>query len=174
MAIITINKQPTTIEEFVELRNQISITPEGGATLFLLAFKIFNENEELGHQCLVVAADQNSLTQGTVYRDFQLMKNEINLMKSQLSQNRRIPNSYISGTKVDDNYEVQLPYNYEFTTNAYSGDESKGSVKLFVKCSGADSPRPLIMIKNDKGIWKASQWSSVLVGIKKPAKKDDI
>jgi len=174
MGAISINKQPTTIDEFLELRNQISNTPEGGAALFTLALKIFVENENFGHQCLVIAVNQNNLTAGNVYKDFQLSRSELNLIKSQFNQNPRIPNSYITSSNVENNYEVQLPYNYEFTTNIYSGSKDEGSIKLFVKCSGADSPRPIIMNKNDKGIWKADSWSSLLVGIKKSAKKDDI
>ena len=41
--------------------------------------------------------------------------------------------------------------------------------KVFVWSSGADSPRPLTLIKNNRGLWKATNWSSLTVGIRPPA-----
>ena len=169
-----ITKLPSNIEEFVQLRDEIANTPEGGATIFLLALKIYAENPEFGKQCFVVAADRNRLTSGNAYKGYELSRADFSLIESQLKRNKRIPNSYIKGTKTENNYEVNLPYEYEFSSNPYSGDPKTGKYKLFVKCSGADSDRPIHVTKNNRGIWKASNWSSVVVGIKKPQIDDDI
>jgi hypothetical protein len=63
----------------------------------------------------------------------------------------------------------------ECKKNQYS-DIDANTVKVFVKCTGADSPRPITLVKNDKGIWKAKEFSSLLVGIKAPPSnvKDDL
>ncbi len=174
MRTTTINSLPTSVDEFIELRNQIANTPEGGASIFLVALKIYAENQQFGEQCLVVAVDMGSLQEGNTYKGKSMMKSDINLIKSQLSQNPKIPNSYIKGTSNLNNYEAKLPYIYEYNTNSNSGNEADSYVRLFVNCSGADSPRPLHVKKNDKGIWKATNWSSVLVGIKKKPVSDDI
>jgi len=42
------------------------------------------------------------------------------------------------------------------------------------KDSGADSPRPITLTRNNKGIWKASSWHSLLVTIKAPLFQDDL
>lgn len=49
---------------------------------------------------------------------------------------------------------------------ARSGD---GLVKLFLYSSGADSPRPIQLSRNDKGLWKAYSWSSLESGVRPPA-----
>ncbi|MBN2890561.1 MAG: hypothetical protein JXL97_01715 [Bacteroidales bacterium] len=174
MKTVTINQQPTTVEEFTKLRDELATTPEGGAAVFLMAYKIFNENESLGEQCLVIAIDRGSLQEGNVYKGFKLLNGDLSRIKSQLAQNPKLPNSYIKGSTAENDYSVNLPYIFEFSTNSSSGTEADGYIKFFVECSGADSPRPLHVMKNNRDIWKAKNWSSVLVGIKKKAIDDDI
>jgi len=41
---VKINKIPSSVEEFVEMRNEIAKTPEGGAAMFLLALKMYIDN----------------------------------------------------------------------------------------------------------------------------------
>ncbi len=174
MRTITINSLPSTIEEFVALRDKIATTPEGGATIFLLALKIYVQNEKLGEQCFVVAADRQALQTGNVYKGYKLSNSSLSLIKSQLSKNPKIPDSYIQGASPENNYAVNLPYVYTFSENKYSGNEADGRIKLFVKSYGADSDRPITVVRNKRGIWKANNWSSVIVGIKKTQIDDDI
>ncbi len=171
---VKIDQVPNSIEDFVRLRDLIAITPEGGASIFLLALKIYTENPSLGKQCLVVAVDKGSLRDGDVYKGFSLLHQDMQLIENQTSRDRNIPNSYIKGSSPKAGYQVRLPYVYEFSSNAYSGDPKDGKFKLFVKCSGADSPRPVTMIRNEKGIWKATAWSSIVVNIKKTPVSDDL
>ncbi len=165
---VTVNTLPKSTDEFIALRNEIATTPEGGATMFLLALKIYTENKPLGEQCLVLATDKNLLRKGDTYKGYSLFKTDLSTIKRQIATREGLANSYISGSSPQNNYSVKLPYTYNFSTNAYCGDAKEGKFKLFVKCSGADSPRPIYVKKNSKGIWKASSWSSILVGIRKP------
>jgi len=174
MRTVTITNEPLSISEFEKLRDELSTTPEGGATIFLLALKIFSKDKILGNQCLVLAADRNSLTEGNVYKGFNLMRNDLSRIESQLNQNNKIPDSYIKGGSPENNYSIQLPYIYEYSTNPSSGNEGDGLIKLFVTCYGADTPRPIHLKKNNRGIWKVNNWSSVIVGIKKPPIDDDL
>lgn len=171
---VKIEKMPSNMDDFVKLRDKIASTPEGGATIFLLSLKIFADNPELGKQCLVVASDRASLREGDVYKGFSLLHQDMQLITNQINKNKSIPDSYIKGSNLNDGYKVKLPYVYEFSSNAYSGNPDEGRFKLFVKCSGADSPRPVTLIRNDKGIWKATAWSSLVLDIKKPPVSDDL
>lgn len=172
---VKITEVPESIESFIDFRNKVAVTPEGGAAVFLLALKIYTENQTLGAQCLVAAADLNSLTGGDTYKGYSLSNWDMSLIKSQLlEKNKKTANSYIKGSSVENSYAVKLPYIYEFSSNAYSGDPASGSFKIFVKCSGADSARPINLKQNNRGIWKASGWSSLLTGIKKPPVDDDL
>ena len=171
---VTVDKMPANVDEFLELRNNIATSPEGGATVFLVALKTYVENPELGNQFLVIAVDRGSLQEGDTYNGFSLGKSSMQLIKNQMAKNNKIPNSYIQGSTPENGYSVKGPYEYKFKSNPYSGDPEKGLYKIFVFCSGADSARPISLKKNDKGIWKANNWSSVLVGIKKEPVNDDL
>ena len=50
----------------------------------------------------------------------------------------------------------------------------QGVFKVFFSCSGADSPRPITLARNKRGIWKASGWHSLLVTVKAPLCEDDL
>lgn len=171
---VSVDKLPATVDEFITFRNNIATTPEGGATVFLTALKIYVENEELGKQCLVISVDQGSLKEGETYKGFSLLDGDMQLIKSQMEKDKNIPNSYIKGSSTENAYKVKLPYVYEYKSNTYSGDKVNGPFKIYVKSSGADSPRPLSLKPNDKGIWKVTVWSSVLVGIKKLPVSDNL
>lgn len=172
--ITTIQTLPTTIEEFENLRNQLSTTPNGGATAFMIALKIFTTDQQLGHQCFVLSVDRGSLSEGNVYKGFQLSNADLSRLKSQIGYNPKLADSYIKGANPENNYAVNYPFVYEYSTNPTSGNEADGYMKLFIKCFGADSPRPIHVKMNNRGVWKVANWSSVIVGIKKPPIDDDI
>lgn len=171
---VKIKKIPNTIEEFVSMRNKIATSPEGGAAMFMLALKMYIDRPELGKKCFVAIVDRNLLREGNVYKGYKLLNTDMSLIESQMRNDKLIPNSYIKGSSPGNHYAVKLPYVYEFSSNKYSGSIEDGDFKLFVACSGASSPRPIRMKKNNRGIWKTSNWSSVLVGIKKPPVDDDL
>ena len=171
---VKVEKMPASIEEFLKLRDEIAVKPEGGATMFLIALKTYVENPELGEQFFVISVDRGSLTEGDTYKGFSIRKSDLSLIKNQTDKNKKIPNSYIQGSSPENGYSVKSPYVFKYKSNPYSGDAENGPYKLFVFCSGADSPRPITIKKNNKGLWKASNWSSVLVGIKKEPVDDDL
>jgi len=174
---VVINNIPANIDDFITLRDKIAITPQGGAALFIIALKIYQSDKTLGSQCLVIGTDKALLRENANgYKGFSLLNTDIDLINKQLSKQTYLLNSYIKGANPTNNYQVTLPYTFEFSTNPYSGDIESGLLKLYIKCSGADSDRPFTVRKNDKGIWKATNWSSILVGIKKTAaeKTDDL
>jgi Domain of unknown function (DUF6935) len=171
--VVEIKGMPTTVEEFVELRDKIANTPEGGAAMFVIAVKMYNENPEIGEQCLVIAADRSRLQSGTIYKGFSLSKVDMNSIKRQLGQYPFAPNSYFKGATPENGYKFEFPTQMDFSSNAYSGNKDEGKFKVFVKCYGADSPRPVTLIRNNKGVWKAKEWSSIIMGMRKPVVKID-
>jgi hypothetical protein len=44
-----------------------------------------------------------------------------------------------------------------------------GQAKFFVRCGGADTPRPVTLARNDAGYWKVTNFSSLTVGVRPPA-----
>jgi len=165
---VTLKKMPKTVDEFVKLRNKIATTPQGGASMFVLALKIYEKNHTFGRQCLVIATDRSRLQKGNVYKGFQLFSTDYNRIKRQIESNPYIVDYYFKGASPENGYKTKLPYVLNFSTNAYCGDPKTGKYKIFVKCYAADSPRPIKIVKNNKGYWKASEWSSIIMGGKKP------
>ena len=161
---ITVETIPSNIEEFIQLRKQKATSPEGGAAMFCIAMKIYSENKELGEKCFVSIADRSELKTGKTYKGYTL--SNWRTIRSASLRYPLIANTYILGSTPENGYTVSLPYKYVFTTGKYSGDPATGKIKIFVDCSGADSARPIHMVKNDKGIWKASKWSSLYAGMK--------
>ncbi|WP_338813868.1 hypothetical protein V9L05_21460 [Bernardetia sp. Wsw4-3y2] len=174
---VTIDKLPTTVEEFLEMRNKISKTPEGGATTMIVALMIYSQNEELGLACLTIAADKKRLSKTTKnegYKGYIVSRNDLGLIKTQIKRSPYVPFSYVKGTTVDNGYKLPTgKLVFDYSTNKYSGDEKEGEIKLFIPSSGADSARPVRVHKNDAGIWKATEWSSLIVGIRAPKVDDD-
>jgi hypothetical protein len=58
-----------------------------------------------------------------------------------------------------------LTVHADATSNPHNGNTDT-KAKVFVTSSGADTARPIHLLKNDKGFWKANNWSSLVVGVK--------
>lgn len=171
--VVEIEKMPTTVDEFLLLRDNIATTPQGGATMFIIALKMYVENPDIGAQCLVIAADRSMLSNGTVYKNFDINRTYMERIRRQLNQYPYVTDSYFKGATPDNGYTFDLPTQLDFSSNPYSGNIDDGEFKIFVKCYGADNPRPIKMIKNDKGLWKAKEWSSIIMGIRPPVETID-
>ncbi len=165
---IKIEKLPTSVEEFIEIRNNLANTPQGGAAVFIIALKLQSENPSLGEQCTVIATDRSKLAPGNIYKDFQVNNFDMRRIKEQLKRYPYIANSYFVGATPENGYSFKTPTEIICSSNPHSGNENEGYFKIFVKSSGADSPRPISLEKNNRGIWKAKEWSSIIMGIIPP------
>ncbi len=169
--IITIEKMPESIEEFTEMRDEISVTPEGGAAMFIVAMNKYIEDEELGVQFFTLILDmyhirKTSSTPNVKGYAPNVMFNEF---LRRIKSKPYISASYISGTSPENKYELpEAPYKIEISRNPYSIVKEGERIKVFVECSGADSPRPITLQKNSNDIWKAYEFSSMSLGIREP------
>jgi hypothetical protein len=170
---VTIDKLPSNTEEFLNLRDKLATTPQGGAAIFVVASILYTQNPELGRQCLIIASDKSLLNSSAKggYQGFDF-GNSSNYLIQQLDSKKHVPNSYIQGTSPNTQYALgNPPYKVICSTNPYSGNEQDGTLKVFIQCSGADSDRPITLLRNEKGIWKAKEFSSLVVGIRPPKQK---
>ena len=65
--VITI---PQSADQFLELRDRLAGTPEGGAACFVATLLAFSESQEVGMQCLTIAVDQRNVGPGSVYKGY--------------------------------------------------------------------------------------------------------
>jgi hypothetical protein len=169
--VIETDKIPATIEEFLAFRDKVAQTPEGGASVFAMAINMYVQNKELGMKALTIALDKSQLSKGDVYKGYR-PPSSLDFHLKNLSGKPYIARSYVVGTTPEGGYKLPSEIKFKLSQNSYS-KASNGDVKVFVQCSGADSPRPVTVRKNNRGLWKAVNYNSLFVGIRAPAVDDD-
>lgn len=94
---------------------------------------------------------------------------DLQFLRDRFANKEYIARSYLDGSSPENNYEPTQPYAVEVTDNPYSYAQ-EGYAKLFLKSSGADSPRPIVLRQ------KGDQWflweQLLLAGIKVPKSED--
>jgi hypothetical protein len=119
---------------------------------------LLNKNESKGEavMSMVMVQDNWKTAAGTM-----------TIFRDKLANKPYIFSSYIKGTKVDDGYSTEgKPQEIEITKTQEQPD---GRFKLFVKTSGADTPRPITLIKEKTtGLWLVEEFSSIFVDVLKP------
>ncbi|MCS6822814.1 MAG: hypothetical protein NZ529_00855 [Cytophagaceae bacterium] len=170
---LMVDKIPTSVEEFITLRDKIATTPEGGAVAFVVATIMYSNNPQIGRQAIIIQSDRKLLSEcgpDKGYKGFDLGSSSDFLVR-QLDQKKYIPYSYVMGTSNANGYALgNPPYNFQVSTNA-SSKGADGTMKVFIASTGADSPRPITLRQNDKGIWKAAEYSSIFSGVRPPVQK---
>lgn len=84
--------------------------------------------------------------------------------------------SYVKGTSPANKYEVADVNSFEIDTYYQPNEEpteDSTSVRMFIRSSGADSARPIKLKKDTRGQWRVNEYSSLCVGIRKPASEAD-
>jgi hypothetical protein len=174
-ASVWVDALPVSTEGFVAMRDRMANTPEGGAAVMVMALLAYAEDERLGQQCLAVAIDRQWLEEGPGgYRGYRLRTPDMRRLHMQIAGGPHIPRSYIRGTNPQNGYRLpEPPYVLDLSSSPYSGDPSSGMVKVFVISSGASNPRPVTVRRNNRGVWKAYEWSSLIMGVVAPAQGID-
>lgn len=171
---IQADQLPNTVTEFEQLRNQLAITPEGGAVIFIVATQLYSINKELGKQALTIAYDMSELSKGNWYKGYEPTASQKYFI-NKLDSKPYIAFAYIEGSTPENAYKALQPYVFKISRNQYSGDESSGKIKVFIKTFGV-MPRPITVIRNNKGIWKVKEASSIFVDVQPPKQelKEDL
>jgi hypothetical protein len=168
---ITVADLPGTTEEFLTLRDSLAQTPEGGAALFVVALLKYVEDPALGEQYLTIALDLQNLTKSEQgYKGYR-PGNSIQYHQRRIHGMKHLPGSYVVGTSAAEGYQAGPPYQFDFSRNKFS-EIKADQIKVFIACTGAASPRPITLRRNDKGLWKVYEASSLFVGVVAPAAPD--
>ena len=166
---IEVQQLPQSVDEFIALRDEHAQTPEGAAAVMIAALLLYTNDETLGQICLAQAVDA-SRTRTSALGETELQPRALNLIRMQLAQRPHVPRSYVEGATPENGYALpEGSIAIRLGRNPYSGTDESGRVKLFVASSGADSPRPCTVIRDAAGQWRATEWSSLLSGVRSPA-----
>jgi hypothetical protein len=168
---IEIPSIPASADEYLSLRDTLSAAPCGGAAALVVALLVYAQDAKVGEACVAIAVDRGRLVSGPRgYKGWQLPNTALQRLSTQIRGHEYLPASYLAGTTPENGYALgEPPHIVTCTTGPYSGDPSTGTFKVFVISSGAASPRPVTLKINDRGLWKASEWSSLIVGVQPPA-----
>lgn len=167
--VVTVDKLPTSTEEFIQFRDKMATTPEGGAVAFIVASMLYSQNPTMGRECVIIQTDMGQLEQSNSgYKGYNLTSSN-NFQLKQIDGRKHIPFSYAQGTTNENGY--QLPSGPIKIKIERVTDAGNGMKKVFVWSTGADSARPITLKQNDKGMWKAWEFSSIMVAVRPPVVK---
>lgn len=171
LPVVELSSLPRTVDAFVALQAEVARTPEGGAAMMVAALWLMAEDDEAGRQVLAVAVDPGRLQPGGGGTGGRRLGNrDLSLIRSQVGGRGHVLRSYLAGATPENGYRLpEPPYRLACSANPYSGDPASGAFKLFVASSGADSPRPVTLRRGEDGLWRAAEWSSLLLGVRQPA-----
>lgn len=172
--VVSVPALPKTVEEFRTWRNTVAGVPQGGAAAFVVALLVYSQDAALGLQMLTTHIDRELLSPGNKgYKGLQPRSMRIRAFRDRVGRKPYIARSYIDGTSHTTGYKLPpLPWTIRIKEVR---DTGRGRSKVFVWSTGADSARPITLKVNNRGVWKAYEWSSLEVGTRRPqkAKADD-
>ena len=145
---------PTTLDQFKALPQANLQSPYEAAAMFVVALSLYKQNRE-------EAIAMMNFMKGPA----PVSPRELSLIKTQVTD--FLIRSYFAGATPQNDYAPTQPYTVVLSENVYSYAEH-GCAKLFVRCGGADSPRPISMRLAKDGKWYVTEYSSLLSGIRKP------
>ena len=95
---------------------------------------------------------------------------DISFLNDRFRDGTHVPFSYFEGATPENDYTPNTPFKVTVESNPYS-DANEGYMKLFIKSSGADNAREVVMRKLGDGRWML--WDQMLlVSIRDPKSKN--
>ncbi|MCB9033302.1 MAG: hypothetical protein H6553_05655 [Chitinophagales bacterium] len=159
---------------YIDVPNQIAETQglidEYGSSMFsmtaifITALQRYQTNKSIGIKDVIACCHTTLLINSSSadsYNGYDLTSGGKSTLSTQISSYPKTPYIYMKGATPSNNYTPTLPITIEMyadpinTTTTYA--------KIFIYTQGADSPRPL-HLKKENGIWKVSNFSSLLTG----------
>lgn len=175
---VTLGPMPATVEEFIALRDRVARTPEGGAAMFALALLCYARDPAAGLAYVTVSTVAKLLDDDPAgYKGKRPRLALVQALRERIAAKPYIARSYVQGATPENEYAIALGATLVMLVREQA-DSLQGAdrARVFVHSSGADSPRPVHLERNDKGLWKASSWSSLEVSVRAPvrASSDDL
>lgn len=157
---ITVSSVPTTSEEFSTLPQNDLSKPENTCAMFLLALALYLKDSDAGVAAL-----------NTLRGPRPLSNYDIQFLRDRLRGKSYLPLAYFDGATPANNYVPSTPLTLEVIADSRPQDIEEGYLRLFLKTTGADSPRP-IKLRQKGDSWYLWEYSSILSGIRIPSEAD--
>lgn len=166
-----------TSQRFTEFQSRFESSgtdPREVVKLTIEAMLALEGDPYLGKQMMAVVMSKRDLdeTPGTL-SGFSVRRT--NQVPQRLERDPNIARSYAGGTFQNgyrdfdpENPRIEIDTGYSAQRQGIDYPEP-GKAKFFVKCGGADTPRPITLARNNAGYWKVIELSSLSLGVRPPA-----
>ncbi len=132
---------PETLDAFQALPQAAMTSEFDTAALTVIALTVYTQDKETGIAMLNFLKGPKPLS-----------PYEKQFLADRLNGKEYVARSYFEGTSPDNDYMPTTPYTITVSTNPYSYSE-ESYTKLFIRSSGADSPRSVTLRKAKDGKW---------------------
>ncbi len=150
---------PESLSEMKALPEASLTNPFATAALTVCALCVYAADKSIGAEMLNFLRGPRPLS-----------NYDISFLNDRFSDGHHVPFSYFKGALPSNNYTPDNPFVITITSGPYS-DANEGYKKLYIKSSGADSPREIVMRKLGDGRWML--WDQFLLVSIRKAKADD-
>ena len=157
---ISFERIPATLDELKALPEASLKEPEFGAALFVAAMMNYKDDPAAAISMLEFLKGPAGVSEY-----------EKQFIKDRLCDGKEyVVRSYFAGTSPENNYTPSVPF--EITPEKDSASEQDGRIRVFMRSSGADSPRMIKMrLKASTGEWFIEE-EMILSDIRIPKEMD--
>lgn len=127
-ASVTFSAIPTTVSGFEKLRSQIGNTPQGAVALQLIAFEMYNQNTEVGTEC--VNMNNTDINQPSVLRRLHDIFGKGNPEDTYVR--KHLVATYFDGATPENGFNPNKPYTVKVRTSNVRDYERAESLKGYV------------------------------------------
>lgn len=159
MTEIMIKTLPKTLDDFTAMPQMDLTVPQNTVAMFLVALHVFVENRKLGKSML-------DKLKGPV----PLNAHEEAFLVDRIRDKPYLPMVYFDGATPKNNYTPNTPLRLCIFDDFRESAE-EGYIRLFLETAGADAKRP-ITLRQKSGNWYLWEYSSIVMGVRIPAKED--
>ena len=156
---VTVKQLPESIEDFQKLRRTLGSSPEGAASLLLLALMQRYQDRTVGSHMLIFALHPDLLEQSGVsaaWKGWSPNRSTQYLLR-QIDKKSACIDHYL--------YDQQFRFRRQ---DRYVGERSTGRYKVFICTPLASTCRPITTERTAKGWWKIREFSTLATGCQLP------
>lgn len=155
------------ISDFIKKFEEVGKNPEEVTKLFLDSIFMYINNIDFSDNKDKEIQFSKSIAQiGLIIGQESWHESKTSKFKEKLQNTPYIFKSYVKGTSNKNAYLVDFN-NYSIYIDRVE-EISSSKVNVFLKSSGTDNPRSIILIKNQSKLWNIYEFSSLYADIKKP------
>ncbi len=157
---------PASLAELRTRYEEVGNDPALVAGLFVMAMLEFTRDPVVGAELIGFLMTGEHLVGGSRGKEKVLCRSVLYHLE-RLEHRPHLARSYIQGATPGNSYSLPPP---PYTVAVERGrNPGPGRVRLFLHCSGAQSPRSVLLQQTETGGWKLREESSLYAGIIPPA-----